>query len=373
MGRNLIPRIRRGIHASKARLVRVFSFPVSKPSYNTVRTKTWEDTLKRALITVIISTLIFAAVVLTWDDAISPPPDAPVATPPPAYDAWAAYAESISSAPRGGTRVTLRHLLDIPLCNRATLVSSIPEGALRRMTFNACGLPLSGLYAPGTRGLIMVIHGTASTPEAAFGLTADDYMHGIGRTLNDAGYAVFAPEILTEPYGSEDINGLRNAVDKRLRAHGQTLVGNELSALAAALRWHGGGAVYGISLGGYLAFHLCAITDAQACGVSGYIEDRAGKLTGEGYPQPYWQVANADYMTVPGYLEYFDDVQIARLIDAPLYVETGSEDPRAAYVGGVVEAMRAAGVDATSHVGQGGHETYAEAFMEWLASPNGDS
>lgn len=275
---------------------------------------------------------------------------------------------AIEVTPSGGTRDDLRRLLHVPECPAGAQLQSIEsENDLARVVFDVCGVALSGLYAPGDAGFVMVVHGTASTPEAAFGLTPDDYMHELARTLNESGYAVFAPEILTQPYGSEDINAARNEADRRLRPVGRSLVGNELMALTAILDYYGGGAVYGISLGGYLAFHTCALSDAvTACGVSGYIEDRAGKLIGAGYPQPYWRETNSDYMTVDGYLLLFDDVQVATLISAPLYVETGALDPRSAYVGDVVEWMLDAGVDATNYIGEGGHETYSAAFMAWL-------
>ena len=322
------------------------------------------DIDRRALIFVCITLtlfLLFAIVVVVKAASLTTPVSA---APANAYDTYAAY--TVNATPSGGTRADLRRILGVPDCpTGAERISSTSENDLQRVVFDVCGFTLSGLFSPGERGFVLVLHGTASSAAAAW---ADvDYMHGIARALNAAGYAVFAPDILTRADG--DVNAERNALDKRLRPFGVSLVGVELMAFTAVLDWYGGGAVYGISLGGYLAFHACALSDAvTACGVSGYIEDRAGKLAGDSdYPESYWNIPNSDYMTADGYLTRFDDVQVARLIGAPLYVETGSNDPRAAVVSGVIERMRAAGVQVDSVIGDGGHETYREAFMEFLA------
>jgi len=89
-------------------------------------------------------------------------------------------------------------------------------------------------------------------------------------------------------------------------------------------------AVYGISLGGFLALNLGALDSrVKVVVVSQYFEDMVGKLTGLTYPHSYWRYEDADYMFFPDILQRFSNVDIASLI-APrkLFIEVGLQDPR---------------------------------------------
>jgi hypothetical protein len=239
---------------------------------------------------------------------------------------------------------------------------------------------------------IIVFHGTSGTVERTMGLdTTDDYHHHFGFRLAKNGYMVIAPVVITQPTIKlpdgqySDPNEFRNELDDRALSLGTRLVGIEIGQTASLIDYLSSDkridtqnlGVYGISLGGFIAFLTGAIdTRIQATVVSNYIEDRVAKLTSTDYPSPYWLMPTADYAFIPDILLYFTDTDIASLIlPRKLFIEVGIKDPRAEPSKIVFEEIKllqqqlklpdeTVGLD----IGNNDHEIYLNGSLKFLNS-----
>jgi hypothetical protein len=306
-------------------------------------------------------------------------------------------------------RERLRALLGVPprckgdgrLESRARVTA--PDGlTIERVQIRSCGgaLVQSGLvgYRAGLKGpapLVVVLHGTAASPERAFGLDdpqayqTREYHHRVAARLAEAGYLVYAPHLVTERRDDPQtgFNRLRNEIDLRAAGAGFRLLGLEIGQIMAApgalrasgLARPGAMGVYGISLGGMLAYYYAALDPrVTAVAVSQWIEDRDRKLMGEPEDDPLWRHPAAGHAVTPGLLPHFDDAAVASLI-APraLFIEAGRDDPRArtapavyGRIKSLYRELRLPGAAACLELAPGGHEVVlngARMFLDrWL-------
>ncbi|MGD8554983.1 MAG: dienelactone hydrolase family protein [Anaerolineales bacterium] len=274
------------------------------------------------------------------------------------------------------------------------LVSSAPVATLggveiEEMVLAVCQgqLNLTGylalpqdLEAPAP--LVIAFYGTWGSPALAFGLDEeDDYHHQFALKLAEQGYVVFVPVIMT--HKGENTNEFRNQLHHRALPLGERLVGIELGEAISALDYlltlpevnSDAVATYGISLGGKMSFYLGALdTRVEAVVVSQYLDDLVRKLTSMTYPYAYWRYEESDYAYIPGLLFQFTNVDIASLIvPRRLFVEAGSQDPRAEVVGEVVEEIRDLYVRlglprdwVQMEIGEGAHEIFLEGSLDFL-------
>ncbi len=292
------------------------------------------------------------------------------------------------------TRDELLELLGVPstcLNNQSASLISEQQLANTSVDFEVYELSLSvcedemtlrGLYVPNADApLIIAIHGTAGSPERILGLdNVDDYHHQFAKQLVEAGFTVFAPYIVTQPIDSEFINRDRNALDRRARVLGFSLVGIEIGQLMAIDNYfadtHSQFGVYGISLGGQLAYYLGASEpNMDVTIVSSWVEDRDEKLAGDNVLlYPLWMLyKSGQFNLLDDYLLVFDDVRLAGLIQPrPLYFDSGESDARSQAVPMVVDEIESqyySGLEENIDyfIGQGGHEIFfpeANTFIQ---------
>lgn len=236
--------------------------------------------------------------------------------------------------------------------------------------------------------MIVAISGTCGSPERLMGLQGDDVHHKFGLSLAENGYIVFAPFILTRPTttASECVvptNNERNQIDNRMRSIGYRLLGVEIGKLVSSLDYLSQHSeinpnymgVYGISLGGILAYHFGAIdTRLETVVISQYIEDREQKLVDREYDSAYWLFETADFVLFDNYLNFYTDYELALLvIPRKLFIETGSEDPRAESTEPIATDIQSAYVSLglpANYVGfevaDGQHEVFLQGSLEFL-------
>ena len=228
------------------------------------------------------------------------------------------------------------------------------DGALiEQVIFEACNseLRLYGLLAtpkkPSKGPLIIAIHGTGASPERIFGLDdplqyqMPEYHLDFGLRLLKEGFAIFAPQLITEIKFRkvQQFNKYRSTLDLRAMPLGYRIQGIEIGMISSAIGYflhehnlrRAPIAAYGISLGGQTAFYLTALDERiHAAVVSQWIDDRASKLVGLRHPLPSWHFVSELSNTFPGVLRNLDDVNVAKLIaPRPLFVEIGGQDDRA--------------------------------------------
>lgn len=236
--------------------------------------------------------------------------------------------------------------------------------------------------------LVVAISGTCGSPERLMGLQGEDIHHEFGLSLARNGYIVFAPLILTRPTTSASecvvpTNQERNQIDNRMLSIGYRLLGVEIGKLVSSLDYLSQHpainsnymGVYGISLGGMLAFHFGAIdTRLETVVVSQYIEDREQKLVGRNSDGAYWMFETADFVLFDDYLSFYTDYDLSLLIiPRKLFIETGSEDPRAESTEAIATEMQSAYVSLglpANYVGfevaDGQHEIFLQGSLEFL-------
>lgn len=208
---------------------------------------------------------------------------------------------------------------------------------------------------PAPKGVLVIVHGTAGSPEQLFGVETGayhpDYMKQSGLSGLADGFVVIAPRILTDlVYDDQSAyNRLRNEVDQRAQALGLRLFGMEQVALShtllsitheLALR-DLPQIIYGVSLGGAVAFYQAALNpEIDGVIVSQWSEDRFEKLASPTYPYALWRYEIVDYSITLGSALNRRDRFVAKLIfPRPLGIEVGVEDPRAEAMLPLVEAL----------------------------------
>ncbi len=221
---------------------------------------------------------------------------------------------------------------------------SLPWGAI-------VGIP----EALDPKGVLILVHGTAGSPEQLFGIQTGryhpDYMNQSGLAGLSDGFVVIAPRILTDLVYDEEAgyNYLRNRVDRRAAALGLRLLGMEQVALTHLLKsvtnelgvQDLSQVIYGVSLGGLVAFYQAALNpEIDAVIVSQWAEDRFSKLASPDYRYAMWRYDSGDYSITKGSAFLLRDRFIAELIfPRPFGIEVGEKDPRAVSMEPLVEAL----------------------------------
>jgi len=213
------------------------------------------------------------------------------------------------------------------------------------------GIPLD----KSPKGILVLVHGTGSSPEQLFGISTGDYSPDYSgeagiKALRD-GFVVVAPRVLTDLRLNESgYNLLRGRVDRRAQTLGIRLIGMEQAALSGLIanvtekfyldklpKF-----IYGVSLGGLTAFYQAALNpEIDGVIVSQWIEERSEKQAGADYEWADWRFETGDYAMLKGSAFELKDERVATLIyPRPLGIEVGSLDPRAEAMLPVVKELR---------------------------------
>ena len=196
-----------------------------------------------------------------------------------------------------------------------------------------CGLPVRGcLGMPDgdAKGLILLGHGMAATPERCFIDSDPDYMNAIGKQLCRDGYAVWCPYIVQ--IGNQES---QNNIAAMLACHGISAHNVSCASLDAGeivcRRLTGMSGlnvgVYGVSWGAFLALHLEAATGRmRPTVVSGYMRDET-KFLMSPVISSNLGIELASYIHFDSGRARYAGKNLARLIcPCPLFVEIGSRD-----------------------------------------------
>lgn len=258
------------------------------------------------------------------------------------------------------------------------------EGRAECRGFSIPWQAIVGLPEQPPKGVLILIHGTASSPEQLFNVETGsyhpDYSNGAGEQALLDGFAVIAPRLITDlVYDSASgYNLLRGQLDRRAQVMGVRLVGLEQVALTGLLsqvteyfQWEDlKSVIYGVSLGGSVAFYQAAANPLiDAVIVSQWTEDRYEKLASDSNPWAMWRYEDADYTVVEGSAIELTDERVAQLIaPRPFGVEVGLDDPRAVAMEPVIARLeelyvrtpRALQISVVS----GGHEMFYSPIVE---------
>jgi hypothetical protein len=254
--------------------------------------------------------------------------------------------------------------------------------ALHRLRFDLdCGLPVRGCAAvpsEAPRGLVLLAHGMATTPERCFNLQSPDYMKAIGGRLCMAGFAVwcpFLPQAGNQPSqnnlaGMLSLEGIsyHNAVCSALNL-GPWVMRQFKSPELRSFR-------YGMSFGSIVAGNLEAATGTLTPSVlSGYLRDEA-RLFESGWLENRMAKEFVTYLhEMPHASKYFFPQLAQFLRPCPIYFEIGDQDGLSNKAFGLDEALaeiRAAyqevgASDAiTLELFAGGHEVVGSKAIAWL-------
>lgn len=233
------------------------------------------------------------------------------------------------------------------------------------------------------KGVMVLIHGTASSPEQLFGVNQGpyevDYVNVAGRKALKDGFLVIAPRILTDlVFDSQTgYNQKRNEVDRRAQAIGLRLVGLEQKILqdciASARREFQAErlptVIYGVSLGGRIAFHQAAVNpEIDAVIVSQWSESRYEKFLDRDSVHSLWRYEYADYaITLGAAIEIKDDRVAALVHPRPLAIEVGSEDPRSESMASLLPLLEQLYAESPRDfvvvVEDGGHEMFYDSVV----------
>lgn len=196
-----------------------------------------------------------------------------------------------------------------------------------------CGLPVRGcLGIPdrGIRGLVLLAHGMAATPERCFADSDPDYMNAIGKQLCQDGYVVWCPYIVQ--IGNQES---QNNIAAMLASHGVSAHNVSCAAIDAGeivcRRLTGVSGlnvgVYGVSWGAFLALHLEAATGRmRPTVISGYMRDETKFLMSPIITRNLG-IELAAYIHFSNSRAKYVGRELASLIcPCPLYVEVGSRD-----------------------------------------------
>lgn len=261
-------------------------------------------------------------------------------------------------------------------------------------------VPVTGVVAlpkdKDPKGLVVAIHGTAATPQKIFGLEESDnfshagYHHKFGRDLVNDQFAVFAPAILTQKkLINKSYNTSRNQVDRRAAGIGLRLQGIEVWSISTSIGIikeffnlnNTQTGVYGISLGGGVAFYIAAVNkEISATVISNWSEERVSKIFSGEHATANWRYEDNDYVIFQNGVFYTRDQDIIKNLihPRPIFFEVGANDDRSVgvlpLVDNLLELPGYMGNNSQRlclHIGSGGHEIFydkAESFLSrWLS------
>jgi hypothetical protein len=254
--------------------------------------------------------------------------------------------------------------------------------ALHRLHFDLdCGLPVRGCAAvpsEAPRGLVLLAHGMATTPERCFNLQFPDYMKAIGARLCAAGFAVWCPFL---PQAGNQSS--QNNLSGMLSLEGISYHNAVCSALnlgpwvmrqikAPELRSFR----YGMSWGSIVAGNLEAATGALTPSVlSGYLRDEE-RLFESGWLESRMGQDFVTYLhEIPHASKYFFPRLAQFIRPCRIYFEVGDQDSLSNNAFGLDEAF--AKVQAAYHevsasdaltmdIFVGGHEVAGSRAIAWL-------
>jgi hypothetical protein len=203
-----------------------------------------------------------------------------------------------------------------------------------KVEFNLeCGVPVRGCLGipdKDTRGLVLLGHGMASTPERCFDDGDKDYMNAIGKQLCQDGYVVWCPYIVQD--GNQES---QNNIAAMLASHGVSAHNVSCASIDAGeivCRKLTGASdlnvgVYGVSWSAFLALHLEAATGRmRPTVISGYMRDEKKFLMSPVITKNLG-IELASYVHFNNGRAKFIGRRLASLIcPCPLFFEIGSAD-----------------------------------------------
>ncbi|WP_426438030.1 hypothetical protein [Bradyrhizobium genosp. P] len=206
--------------------------------------------------------------------------------------------------------------------------------SVAKVEFNLeCGLPVRGclgIPAGDIRGLILLAHGMASTPERCFDDGDPDYMNAIGKRLCEDGYVVWCPYIVQ--IGNQES---QNNIAAMLACHGVSAHNLSCASIEAGefvCRKLVGASglnvgVYGASWGAFLVLHLAAATGRMRPTIaSGYMRDEK-KFLMSPIVSKNLGIELASYVHFSNSRAKYAGAAVADLISpCPLFFELGSHD-----------------------------------------------
>ncbi|NEV02348.1 hypothetical protein [Bradyrhizobium uaiense] len=196
-----------------------------------------------------------------------------------------------------------------------------------------CGVPVRGcLGIPdgAFKGLILLGHGMASTPERCFDDADKDYMNALGMQLCRDGYVVWCPYIVQIGNQESQNNIAAMLASHGVSAHNVSCASIDAGEIVCRKLTGASGlnvGVYGVSWGAFLALHLEAATGRmRSTVVSGYMRDER-KLLMSSVISKNLGIELATYIHFANSRARYAGGELAYLISpCPLFVEVGSHD-----------------------------------------------
>ena len=196
-----------------------------------------------------------------------------------------------------------------------------------------CGLPVRGcLGVPSgeIRGLILLAHGMASTPERCFDDGDPDYMNALGKQLCEDGYVVWCPYIVQIGNQESQNNVAAMLASHRVSAHNVSCASIEAGEFVCRKLTGLSGlnvGVYGVSWGALLVLHLeAALGRMRPTVASGYMRDEQ-KFLMSPIISKNLGIELASYVHFSnGRCKYTDSHLASVIYPCPLLIELGSRD-----------------------------------------------
>ena len=203
-----------------------------------------------------------------------------------------------------------------------------------KVEFNLeCGVPVRGcLGIPDgeIRGLVLLGHGMASTPERCFEDADKDYMNAIGKRLCQDGYVVWCPYIVQIGNQESQNNIAAMLASHGVSAHNVSCASIDAGEIVCRKLTGTSGlnvGVYGVSWSAFLALHLEAATGRmRPTVISGYMRDEKKFLMSSVITKNLG-IELAAYIHFNNSRAKYTGRRLASLIcPCPLFVEIGSGD-----------------------------------------------
>ncbi|WP_050402213.1 hypothetical protein [Bradyrhizobium embrapense] len=196
-----------------------------------------------------------------------------------------------------------------------------------------CGVPVRGcLGIPDgpLKGLILLGHGMASTPERCFDDADKDYMNALGKQLCQDGYVVWCPYIVQIGNQESQNNIAAMLASHSVSAHNVSCASIDAGEIVCRKLTGVSGlnvGVYGASWGALLALHLEAATgQMRPTVISGYMRDERKLLTSSVVSKNLG-IELATYIHFANSRARYTGAELAYLLSpCPLFVEIGSRD-----------------------------------------------